>query len=257
MDRLTSVWPQRRHYLTLPWAPNVSPRGGGQRGRSGGQALVEFALVAPLFLMLLFGVIEYSLINSSVGTFNFAAKDAAREGAIIGKGSVPTQPTPTEVDSYMVNNIILPRVNGVVVAQASEIDIFQATETGACNGGSTCPYKDVWQPKNGVWTSISNKWPSSSRNDALANADYLGVRISYTYTYLTAFFAITSPTINLTATSVQRIEPQQYGQRHMPAVWAWSAPPEWSDALLFVLAPLGVRAVWGPSLPRIRRGGRA
>ena len=60
-------------------------------------------------------------------------------------------------------------------------------------------------------------WPVSARNDQLISADYLGVRITYQYTYLTAFFATTSPQITLTAISVQRIEPQEYGMRPAPA----------------------------------------
>jgi hypothetical protein len=207
--------------------------------------VVEFALVAPLFVLLLFGVVEYSLINASVGTFNFAAKDAARYGAIIGKGAAPG---PTAIDDYIVKNIIIPHVTGVVVAQMTQVEIFDSSESGGCQGGGNfpCPNEDIWQQTGGAWTSTSNTWPSSSRNDALANADYLGVRISYTYTYLTALFATTSPTINLIATSVQRIEPQEYGKRQSPTapVWAWMRPPGWSSAPLAALAPVGVFKDW-------------
>lgn len=199
-------------------------------GRSRGQALVEFALVAPLFLMLLFGVIEYSLINASIGAYNFAAKDAAREGAILGKGGVPGPGgTTTPADNYMVNNIILPHVSGVVIAQMTKIEIFHASETGACisttgSGGAQVCQEDIWQQSGGTWSSTSSNWPQTTRNDALANADYIGVKISYTYTYLTALLAITTPTISLTATSVQRIEPQEYGQGQPHQEWATVSP---------------------------------
>jgi Flp pilus assembly protein TadG len=201
-----------------------------RRGRSSGQAMVEFALIVPLFFLLVFGVVEYSLINASVGAYNFAAKDAARLGAIIGKGAVQITTTTTmPVDQYMVTNIILPRVNGVVVAKMNEVDIFDAAQDGTCipDGTGNCQ-EDVWTQVGGVWTSTSDNWPPSARNDALFNADYLGVRISYTYTYLTSFFIITSPVINLTAESIQRIEPQQYGDRYAPGAHAWAnASPEW------------------------------
>jgi hypothetical protein len=208
---------------------------------------VEFTLVAPLFLVLLFGVVEYSLINASVGTYNFAAKDAARYGAIIGKGAAPG---PTAIDTYVVNSIIIPRVTGVVIAQMTKVEIYDASESGTCIvDTSTTPAackEDIFQQSGGAWASTSNSWPSASRNDALANADYFGVRISYTYTYLTAFFAVTSPTINLTATSVQRIEPQEYGKRQSPTapVWAWNEPPGWASAPRMALAPLGAFVVW-------------
>ena len=194
---------------------------------------MEFALVAPLFIMLLFGVVEFALINASIGTFNFAAKDAARLGAIVGKGASPGQSlTPAlTTDAYIVDDVILPRVQGIVVAKGTKIEIFNSTESGAYVSDANGIEEDVWQPSaNGTWSSTTMNWPYQNRQDELANADYLGVKISYSYTYLTAFFAATGSTINLTAESIQRIEPQQYGQRHVPGgnVWAlnnhgWSA----------------------------------
>ncbi|HLY32571.1 MAG TPA: TadE family protein, partial [Ktedonobacterales bacterium] len=50
-----------------------SVRHGRGLGRSQGQALVEFALVAPIFFLMFFGVIEFALINASIGAYNFAA----------------------------------------------------------------------------------------------------------------------------------------------------------------------------------------
>ena len=55
------------------------PRRGG---RPAGQALVEFALVVPIFLILLFGLIEvgrYIYLNNA---FNEAAREAARFGSV-------------------------------------------------------------------------------------------------------------------------------------------------------------------------------
>lgn len=235
MDRLTCGWAQMRRGAP-PLTSLLTRRAGGPRGRSRGQAMVEFALVAPLFLMLLFGVIEYSLINASVGTLNFAAKEGARYGAIVGKASIPNQPP---VDQYVVNSIIVPRVAGIVVAQMQKIEIFNATETGACvlDSKGVCE-EDIWQPAaGGTWSSTSNSWPYSARDDTLANADYLGLKISYTYTYLTAFFAVASPTVNLTADSVQRIEPQQYGDRHDPVAQRWAARATGMPGLPSPLAP--------------------
>ncbi len=231
LEIMTTQLSPRRYLPMRRWFMRAS-------GRSRGQALVEFALVVPLFLMLLFGVVEYSLINASVGAYNFAAKDAAREGAILGKAGAPgPNGTTVDGDTYIVNNIILPRLSGLVIAQMSQIEIFHASETGACvttttSGGSTVCQEDVWQPSGGTWSSTSNNWPSSVRNDQLANADYLGVKLSYSYTYLTALLAITTPKIYLTATSVQRIEPQEYGKRAPQQITALVAPNPGSSFLL-------------------------
>jgi len=47
-----------------------------------GQALVEFALVLPLFLMILFGLLQFGLAFSTYLTLNEAAREGARTAAI-------------------------------------------------------------------------------------------------------------------------------------------------------------------------------
>lgn len=74
-----------------------------------GQGLREFALILPLSLLLLFGILEYALINASICACNFATQDAARFSALIG----PTDPSS---DTDMLNGVILPRVRQVVAA---------------------------------------------------------------------------------------------------------------------------------------------
>lgn len=234
-------------------------RAGRSRGHRG-QSLVEFALVAPLFLLILFGVVEYALINASVGAFNFAAKEAARYEAIRGNG---TPPSPfTQIDQYIVNQVILPQVAGVVMAQTKAVVVYRSTETGGCFGSGsstgslpTCQFQDVLQPSGGSWVFTQQGWlvgGNPGRQDQLSNADYLGIFISYQYTYLTAFFAIASPTINLSATSVQRIEPQQFGDsgQSQPVAQVGGGPPSASNPFSAALDLVGFAFI----LPRRRFG---
>lgn len=198
-------------------------------------------MVAPLFFLLFFGIVEFSLINASIGAFNFAAKDAARFGAILGKSNVAVGNTIIPTDQYIVMNVILPHVSGVVVAQMTKVEIYNSDESGVCVLVSGACQEDIYQYTGGSWQSTSDTWQMSQRNDQLANADYLGVRISYTYTYLTALFAISSPTIYLQADSIQRIEPQQYGDRYDPGTQSWvSALPGWSPIAALFAPPTDV-----------------
>lgn len=58
-----------------------------------GQALPEFALVAPLFFILLFGVIQFGfLFGGHVGLTN-AARDAARYASVLQVGDASTAST--------------------------------------------------------------------------------------------------------------------------------------------------------------------
>lgn len=59
---------------------------------SSGQALVEFALVLPLFLLLVFAVIEISNIGYSYVTLNNAVRSGARVASL---GGVDSQVTNT------------------------------------------------------------------------------------------------------------------------------------------------------------------
>ena len=49
---------------------------------SPGQALVEFALVLPIFLLLLFGLIDVGRLVYVSNAFNQAAREAARYGSV-------------------------------------------------------------------------------------------------------------------------------------------------------------------------------
>jgi len=65
---------------------------GGRVGREDGQALVEFALVLPLLLLLLFGIIEFGLALNRYLSLNDAVRAGARELAL-GRGlSDPCDP---------------------------------------------------------------------------------------------------------------------------------------------------------------------
>jgi hypothetical protein len=180
-------------------------------------------MVAPLFLLMLFGFIEFALIGASIAAFNFAATDAARMGSFLGRSDC-------RADGQMVN-VIKGRVAGVVVAQLVKIEIFQSDATGAYQGtvedsydntaGGTpeCVLPQVAGTCQAITGLLTCAWPPDSRNDTLIDADYLGVRISYNYTYLTAFISGGNSTLSLTATSVQRIEPQSFqGHRSLPGV---------------------------------------
>ncbi len=171
-----------------------------RKRHSRAQATVEFALVAPLFFTLLFGVVEFSLIHTAIDIVNFATKDAARLGSLLGR-------TDPNVDTQIVGEI-RSRSAGIVVAKVVKIEVFKSDASGnpVISGGNIVEYVyDI----NGTNIGMTS-WPVNRRNDTLLDADFLGVRVTYDYTYLTGFIAGAGSTLQLTATSVQRIEPQDY-----------------------------------------------
>jgi Flp pilus assembly protein TadG len=180
-----------------------------------GQAMVEFALVAPIFFLVFFGIIEFSLIMASLGGFNFATREGARLASVLGR-------TDPNVDTEVVSTVNT-YVQGLVMARAQEIDIFRSAPGGLCLNVATGSYssgnqvavgsanckKDVYTVSSQSWTTQT--WPANDRDDSQLGADYVGVRILYNYTFITGFIAASGSVLNLSATSVQRIEPQDYG----------------------------------------------
>jgi hypothetical protein len=75
--------------------------GGGSRARrSRGQALVEFAIVAPVFFLLIFGVIEAGRFIFYYHTLNHATRKGARYAIIHGSNALDGCPSgPPAVNS--------------------------------------------------------------------------------------------------------------------------------------------------------------
>src|SRR5260221_6690019 len=200
-------------------------------GRSPGQALVEFALIAPVFFLTFFGAIELSLIIASIGSYNFAVRDAARVGSLLGRTDQNV-----DVKTGGIIDTIRAHVSGVVMAKAIEIDVYRAVSDGSCIPPPILPPPPPPQPPPPelsvddpgcakcvyVLTSTQpcipggTNWIVDNRNDSLQDADYLGVRVLYQYTFLTGFISTVGSTLSLSATSTQRIEPQDFQGSHRP-----------------------------------------
>ena len=64
------------------------------RRRSAGQALAEFALVAPIFFLILFAIIDFGRYVYYVQILNNAAREGARYAIVHGSNSLnPSGPT--------------------------------------------------------------------------------------------------------------------------------------------------------------------
>jgi Flp pilus assembly protein TadG len=64
-----------------------------------GAAAVEFALVLPLFLVLLFGVVEFGLIMYAKGIITQASREGARYGVVYSLAPK----TKSDIEAYVQN----------------------------------------------------------------------------------------------------------------------------------------------------------
>ena len=71
-----------------------------------GAAMVEFAIVLPLLLMLIFGMIEFSVMLYDKAMLTNAAREGTRLGILYRPDPIPVNDIPDTVTNYLQNNLI-------------------------------------------------------------------------------------------------------------------------------------------------------
>jgi Flp pilus assembly protein TadG len=126
--------------------------------RSPGQALVEFALVAPIFLLLLFSIIDFGRAVYYIQALNNAAREGARYAIVHGGNSVsPSGPMPPQIpvvpNPYDPNgNYVIQTVKdyAVGVIQANPADFVVAVSWCSQATVPACPDDAVAPAGNGT-----------------------------------------------------------------------------------------------------------
>jgi len=80
-----------------------SPTG---RSSTRGAAAVEFALVLPIFLILVFGIIELSVILYNNAVITNAAREAARAGVVLRQPKLTVAQIQAVAQTYAQNQLI-------------------------------------------------------------------------------------------------------------------------------------------------------
>lgn len=171
------------------------------RSRTRGQGLVEFAIILPLFLLILLAMAEFGFVFSHELTLTYATREGARTGSALAEGGTTTltctaHGATTNIDEQViasVQRVLTSPGSQVDRAQVSQIRIYKADANGAETG-----YVNVWV--RGAWTSadgtLSLEWMPSSGNwsacgrDNGVNADLLGVSVRYTYNMVTPLSSV-------------------------------------------------------------------
>lgn len=116
--------------------------------RHGGQALAEFALVAPIFFLLLFGIIDFGRYVYYVQVLNNAAREGARYAIVHGSRSLaPSGPAApgtvtTDLNGDNVVSVVKQFATGVI-GDSSVLSVVptwwhydsQPDPSAAVNGG--------------------------------------------------------------------------------------------------------------------------
>ena len=169
-----------------------------KRTRGRGQTMTEFALVVPILLVLIMGVLDGALLMFSVGTARYGSAEGSRMAATLGNAAT----TDTQVLQAVRNIVGTTRLFNV-----TEIDIYKLNQDG---NGNLTPDLSRYNRYALDGTPLSAPtWSPSSRNVGNGTSDFLGITINFTYTWKAGFFAPLGP-LKTTAESYVRLEPQSY-----------------------------------------------
>jgi Flp pilus assembly protein TadG len=110
----------------------TAPRRGRSRGVASGQALVEFALVAPIFLLTLLAIFELGRFVLAYEAANNAVREGTRYAIVHGYYSIaPVGPGPSGLDNACPPTTVSTSAVTSVV-QANAYTLPPATDINAC-----------------------------------------------------------------------------------------------------------------------------
>jgi Flp pilus assembly protein TadG len=179
-----------------------------------GQALVEFALVLPVFLVLIFGVVEFGFLYNAAVTVNFVSRVAALLAAEGGRTEGTDCMVLRAIERDMISPTVSSRISTVEIywsdangdEVASSVNVYTRTGSLTCtyaSGSITVPY-----------TLSTDLYPEAQRCDVLAGCggshatvDDIGVRITYAHQWVTRFGQTIAGSITFQRSTAVRMEP--------------------------------------------------
>ncbi|HEY6531886.1 MAG TPA: TadE/TadG family type IV pilus assembly protein [Acidimicrobiales bacterium] len=189
-----------------------------------GAALVEAAFISPVFLLVLFGVLEFGGAYRDYLTVNNAAVAATRQEAVQG-ANVQADWLTLQAIKKASRAFPVTDIEYIVVWKASgptdsvptncktsgqTLGTATAPTNGSCNRFTV---SDLQSTTGDAWTCASpdpiQYWCPTTRKVALSSnsgngPDYLGVYIQMKHNYITGFFG---KSVTLSASSVTKLEP--------------------------------------------------
>jgi len=114
-----------------------------RRRSEAAQALVEFALVAPIFFLLLFALIDFGRYVYYVQILNNAAREGARYAIVHGANGLPSSGPPA------------PGTASSDPSGANVVSTVKNYLTGVIGQSTALTVNVCWQPANGVGGACS------------------------------------------------------------------------------------------------------
>jgi Flp pilus assembly protein TadG len=188
--------------MSKPAEPGLSAVSLQARAKSRGQALVEMAIIVPLFLVLLMGLLEFSLAFNAVLDTNFASRGGGLMAVEAGNSSAADciildqieQQVNVPADEKQISSVDIERTN------PSGNTVF-ATSSYRRSGSTSCQLPDGTR-MTVPYTAASSGYPPSQRCTVLppngcpsltpprTTVDTVAVQVSYSYRWHTPLQAL-------------------------------------------------------------------
>ncbi|HKT99379.1 MAG TPA: TadE/TadG family type IV pilus assembly protein [Paraburkholderia sp.] len=121
------------------FAINNSRSGRRARQAQRGTAIVEFALVLPLLLILLFGIVELGFLLYDKTVITSASRAAVRQGVAFGEDSTGT---PVYLSAANIGQIAQGGLSTQLIgfgAATPNVTVTNCTSSGSCSAGGCSP----------------------------------------------------------------------------------------------------------------------
>jgi Flp pilus assembly protein TadG len=178
-----------------------------------GVAIVEMAIVLPLLILLVFGIVEYGLLFKEKLTIASATASSARTGATMGSRDAADMRILEaleaglfdQVDSSVLISVEIFKANETTGAKTGFVNTYIFTPSDPCKW-APCPSTT---PGPAVY---GGNWPPVDRNTTLSptggGLDVLGIEVVYHHSDITGL--IPGVDRNLTERALIRIEPDVF-----------------------------------------------
>jgi len=175
-----------------------------------GQALVEMAMVLPIFLLLILGTLEFGIAFDHNLTLEYATREGARTGSALANGGGPLgcgagqSPNAATVDDNVVaavERVLTSEGSPIKLPNVTEIRIYKVTS--ASSGAEVPGSVNRWTYTPGAGPLVNGTpldfspdgamqgWPTCSRSNGNP-ADSIGVSVRYNYNLQTSLGALLS-----------------------------------------------------------------
>ena len=182
--------------------------------KESGAALVEFAFIAPLLIVLLFGIIEMGLALRDQLTMSNSVTSAARIGSVLGDDA--------DADIAILDAVQAGLVGAVDTDIITKVIIYQSDGAGDSTGkenhylydatDAACPWIPCPDPAvAGFQYGDPGNWPPTDRVVTLPSPDILGVKIQFTHEWVTTIIPFMGTPANWESDARVRLEPDVSG----------------------------------------------